>query len=156
MRWGIIAGLFFAISHVAVKYSYDAYGFFNGFVWTKLPIGIFGAMLLLSPTVRAIFNKKTKTTSEKAVSRKRSALIAVNISLGVAGSILLQYAMALGSVSLVNALAGVQYAMLIVVVALMSKFFPKIIKESFTRKEIIQKAVAVFIISIGLFLLLAR
>lgn len=156
MSWGILAGLFFAVSHVAAKYSYDAYGFYNGFVLTKLPIGIFGATLLLSPSVRAIFNKKTKTIPEKAISHKRHALIVVDILLGVVGSILLQYAMALGSVSLVNALAGVQYAMLIVVVAFMSKFFPKIIKESFTQKEIIQKAVAVFIISVGLFLLLAR
>ncbi len=156
LEWGVVAGLFFAVSHVAAKYAYDAYGFYNGFVLTKLPIGIFGLALIINPSIRAIFSKKEQTITEKAASKKRLVLIAVDLAFGVMGSVLLQYAMAIGSVSLVNALAGVQYAILIVVVALMSKFFPKIIKESFTKKEIIQKAIAVFIISVGLFLLLFK
>ena len=154
MSWGIFAGFLFAVSHVAAKYAYDSYGFFNGFVFTKLPIGIFGALLLLSPSVRSIFRKSEKTAAVKQANTKWLTLVYADIGLGIVGTVLLQYAMALGSVSLVNALAGVQYAMLIIIVALISKFFPKIIKESFTKKEIIQKVVAVFIIGIGLFLLL--
>ncbi len=158
-RWlacGVLAVFLFAVSHVAAKYVYDVYGFYNGFIFTKLPIGIFGAFLLFTPSVQAVFNKSEKTTAEKSSGRKQLGLIVIDMTLGVAGSILMQYAMALGSVSLVNALAGVQYAMLIVLVALISKFFPKIIKETFTKKEIIQKSIAVAIISAGLFLLLAN
>lgn len=156
MIWGVLAGFLFAVSHVAAKYAYDLYGFYNGFIFTKLPIGIFGAALLFSPSVRAVFSKKESTTTEKAISHKRFALIVADIGLGVAGSVLIQYAIALGSVSLVNALAGVQYAMLIVLVALISKFSPKILKETFTRNDIIQKVIAVSIISAGLFLLLVK
>lgn len=156
MIWGLLAGFLFAISHVAAKYAYGIYGFYNGFIFTKLPIGVFGAALLLTPSVRATFRKQVKTSAEKTKSRKQIFLVVVDMSLGVAGSIAMQYAMALGSVTLVNALAGVQYALLIVLVALISKFFPKVLKETFTKKEIIQKTVAVSIISIGLFLLLAN
>lgn len=154
MSWGVLAGLLFAVSHVISKYAYDVYGFYSGFVLTKLPIGMFGGVLLLSPSVRALFSKKEKTPADKTRGKKLFILIVGDIVLGVTGGILIQYATSLGSVSLVNALAGAQYAMLIVLVALISRFFPKILKEKFTRKEIIQKAAAVAVISLGLALLL--
>ncbi len=154
IAWGILAGFLFAVSHVTAKYAYDVYGFYSGFVLAKLPIGIFGAALLFSPSVQAVFNKKEKTSAEQIKRRNLIFLVAIDIALGVAGSILIQYAIALGSVTLVNALTGVQYALLIVFVALISKFFPKILKEKFNRREIIQKAVAVGVIALGLSLLL--
>lgn len=153
LEWGILSGVLFAASHVAAKYAYDAYGFYNGFVFTKLPLGIFGVALLLSPSVRSIFQKR-KIVSSKNTNKKQRNLIIIDIGLGVVATVLLQYAMHLGSVSLVNALAGAQYAILIILVALISKFFPSILKETFTKKEIIQKATAVSIIGFGLFLLL--
>jgi len=55
MLLGVFSSLLFAISHVAAKYSYDAYGFYSGFVWTRGFLGVFGILLLLSPSVRKIF-----------------------------------------------------------------------------------------------------
>ena len=174
MAWGVLAGLLFGISHVASKYAYDSYGFYNGFIWTKLWIGVFGGFLLFSPSVRAIFVKNTKvfsslTQESKQVSSPlvrlenknlldeqigRPVLIFTNKFLGVIGVVLIQYAMALGSVSLVNALAGVQYGLLVILVAIISKFWPNIIKETYSKKEIVQETVAVLIIGFGLFLLI--
>lgn len=151
MAWGILAGLLFGISHVAAKYAYNIYGFYNGFVWTKVWIGIFGiALLALSPAVREIFRKKQKSSVKKS---GQSVLIFMNKILGVAGVVIIQYAIALGSVSLVNALAGVQYALLVILVAALSKFWPKLIRESYSKKEIIQEVVAVLIIGYGLVLM---
>ena len=112
--------------------------------------------LLFFPSIRALFHKKPKTDASQARSKKRFILVAGDIALGVTGATLVQYAVALGSVSMVNALAGAQYAILIFLVALISKFFPNILKETFTSKEIVQKIVAVVIISIGLILLLIK
>ncbi len=151
MAWGILAGLLFSISHVTSKYAYDAYGFYNGFVWTKLWIGVFGAMLLFSPSVRALFYKKQKSPNKPP---GQFFLIFTNKFLGVGGVILIQYAIALGSVSLVNALAGAQYALLVIFAALLSKFWPRVLKETYTRKEIFQEAAAVALIGLGLVLLL--
>ncbi len=156
LEWGVLAGFLFAVSHVSAKYAYDLYGFYNGFIFTKLPVGVFGAALLFSPSVRALFAKKEKVATDKIRGNRVFVLVVIDMFLGVTGTILLQYAMSLGSVSLVNALAGVQYAMLIVLVAVISKFFPQVLQETFTRKEIIQKVIAIFIISIGLFLLLVK
>lgn len=154
LGWAVISGFLFAVSHVAAKYVYDGYGFYSGFILTKLPIGVFGATLLLHPEVRAIFSHKQKLDSEKPQKKNQPLLICAGIILGVIGTTLIQFAMSLGSVSLVNALAGVQYAMLIVFVAIVSKFFPNIIKETFTKEQIIYKLIAVSVIGLGLFLLL--
>ncbi len=159
MEWGVLAGFLFAVSHVTAKYVYGIYDFYSGFVWTRLSIGIFGVVLLLSPSVRALFSKKSfagreKISVDKAPGKKQFTLVAGSIALGLVGAILVQYATALGSVSLVNALAGAQYALLIIFVALLSKFWPRVLKETYTRKEILQEILAVAIISFGLVLLL--
>ncbi|HSR89549.1 MAG TPA: DMT family transporter [Candidatus Udaeobacter sp.] len=159
MGWGVLAGFLFAVSHVTAKYSYDVYGFYSGFVLTKFPLGIFGLALLFSPAVRSLFGKKPapEQSADKTTANKKGAYLVIgNMALGVIGTTLVQYAAALGSVSLVNALAGAQYALLIVFVALISKFFPKILKETFTKKEIIQKTTAVAVISLGLVLLFIK
>ena len=151
--WGVVAGLFFALSHVAAKYSYDAYGFYSGFVWTRGALGLVGMFLLLSPSVRAeIFSRKKKTIHQPRINNL--VFVLVNKILGVISVLFIQYAIALGSVSIVNALSGVQYACLIILVFLFSRFRPKIFKELYTRGEIIQEVSAIVIIAIGLGLLL--
>ena len=155
VQWAVLAGLLFAISHVSAKYVYDVYGFFSGFIFTKLPVGVFGAFLLLDPQVRnVLYNKQTPI--KKKTKRNPLLLVALDMALGVAATVLLQYAISLGSVSLVNALAGVQYALLIIFSALISKFFPQIFREDFSAKQILQKGVAVIIIAIGLFFLIFK
>ncbi len=154
LGWAVLSGLLFAISHVASKYAFDSYGFISGFVWTKLPIGVFAASLpLLSADVRALFIKKPDALPQKMPKKKQVLFVGLGVGLGVVATILLQYAMSLGSVSLVNAMSGVQYALLIIFVAIISKFFPFILKETFTRRQIIHKAAAVTVIAFGLLLL---
>lgn len=154
VKWALLAGLLFAISHVSAKYIYDIYGFFNGFIFTKLPVGVVGALLLFHPAVRAVFNTQPKSIPGTMAKKNQILLVAGNMALGVAGTVLLQYAMALGSVSLVNALAGVQYAMLIIFTVLVSKFFPQIISEEFSIQKFIHKILAVLLIAVGLGFLL--
>ena len=81
-------------------------------------------------------------------------MIALDKILAVASLLLIQYAIFLGSVTIVNALAGVQYAFLLILVGVMSKFFPKRFREEYSRAEIIQEIISVLVISVGLILLL--
>ncbi len=154
LGWAATSGFFFAISHVAAKYSFDTYGFFDGFVLTKLPIGILGASLLLNRDVRAIFFKKPNSVPDKIPKKKQLFWVLLGVGLGVLGTVLLQFAMSLGSVTLVNSMAGVQYVLLMIFVALISKFFPSILKETFTKKQLAYKAMSVSVIGFGLLLLL--
>lgn len=153
MLWGVIAGFIFAVSHVASKYAYDTYGFYSGFVWTRFWIGAAGVLLLISPAVRkGVFSgKEDKKTSSG--SKKNIVLVAVNKILGVIGVVAVQYAIAIGSVTVVNALAGVQYVFLMIIVALMSKYWPRIFKEDYTRREIAMEIISILLIAAGLALL---
>ena len=146
----ILASGLFAVSHVSAKYIYDQYGFYSGFVWTRLPTCLVGLMLLISPKVRREIFSKKKSPDGRG---KKIFLVGTNKFLAIVGIGSLQYATAIGSVSLVNALAGVQYAILIIAVAFLSKFAPRLFKEDYGRIEILQEIIAIIFIGIGLVLL---
>ncbi len=157
LDWALLAAVLFAISHMTAKYAFNTYGFVSGFVLTKIPIGFFGLALLGSTTVRQAIFKKTdadRMVAQGPLARYQAVLVGGNIALGAIGAILIQYAMSLGSVSLVNALAGVQYVLLLVIVAGISRWRPQILHETFTKQEIMHKAAAVVCIAIGLLFLL--
>ena len=73
--------------------------------------------------------------------------------LGAFGGILQNYAVALGSVSLVASLQGLQYALLLVLVAVVTFFYPHILKEEYSRKIAMKKIVSVVLIGLGLYFL---
>ena len=62
----------------------------------------------------------------------------------------LNNAIFLGSVSLVNALQGVQYVFLLMIALVLSKQFPQIIKEQISQGAVLQKIMAILLIALGL------
>lgn len=156
--WIIAAGFLFALSNIAAKDLYDHYGFYSGFMWTRLLIGICGLALWLSPAVRASLASRPARhrTGRQWSSFKDVGIFAADKIGGVLGAILIQYAIAAGSVTIVNALSGVQYAFLILVVAGLSRFSPALFKEKYGRGEIKQELLAVAVIVAGLWLVVAR
>lgn len=157
MLWIIVAGILFAVSNLAAKYMYTTYGFYSGLVWTRLAMGVVGILFLLVPRVwNTLFGAKKKSVAKHRFSSTgtRIVTVATDKLLGVVGAVLVQYAVALGSVTLVNALTGAQYAFLIVLVAISSKLFPKLFKEEYTRTEIFQEIAAVACIGVGFALLI--
>ncbi len=155
--YGILSGLFFAVSYVSAKYLYDKYGFMTGFVWSRFFIGISGLFFLFSPETLKSLLRPTwldKIKNKFAVQKnKHTGLIIFNKILAVVAVLFIQYATAIGSVSLVSALGGLQYAVLILGVMLLSRFWPKVFKEDYTPAEMIQEFLAVVLIGVGLILL---
>ena len=159
IAWAVAAGALFALSHVTAKYMYDSYGFYSGFVWTRGAIGLGGLAMIFSSSVRESLRGLGKKNNLEFLNPKsNSKLLVVGLDkiLGVAGVVLVQYAIALGSVTIVNALAGVQYAALVVFVAIISKFAPRLFKEKYERGEMAQEMAAVAIIAVGLGILLVK
>ncbi len=154
MAWGVAAGLFFALSNIASKYIYDGYGFYSGLVWTRGALGICGILLLFSKNVWGTIFIKRKLTSKLQTGKARLLLVGTDKILGVIGVLLVQFAIATGSVTVVNALNGVQYAALVIMVAVMSKFTPKLFKEQYAPSEIIQEILAIILIAVGLGILI--
>lgn len=147
--WGIASGVLFGVSHVASKYLYELYPFITGFVWTRLSIGLVGLGLLLLPSVRSLF-KARKLTKAKKEKRKNSVIIvSITKFLGVLAVITIQYAVSIGSVTLVMAMAGIRHAFLFILVMLFTKFAPSIFKEYATKREILVQTFAILLVVIG-------
>ena len=86
------------------------------------------------------------------MNEKLALLIGLRAVAGFA-FILVNYAIKLGSVTLVNALKGIEYAAVFVLTLLLSRFLPTIIKEFPSRKLIAAKSLGIAGITIGLWLL---
>ncbi len=141
----ILAALFFAGSYVLSKYIYSYHPFINGFIWIRLG-GVIGALILfiLPFSRRAIIR-----TSDK-VKLKTGGLAVVNKGLSGLAFIMLNYAIFLGSVTLINALQGIQYIFLFIIALFLSKKFPSIIREQINQSAVMQKTIAIIFIVTGL------
>jgi len=151
--WAIIAGLLFAVSHVAAKHIYEVYDFITGFAWTRATTGIVGLVTLAFPCVIRSCSRgmKKKRKKEPKTYAKRHALgiVVSDKVLGVVGVVLIQYAIAVGSVTLVNAMSGLQYVLMFLIILFSTKFFPKVFKEYFTKKEKSIQWIALCLVVVG-------
>lgn len=149
--WAIVAALFFAVSNVTAKYLYGQYDFWTAFIWSKATTGLVGIFLLLFPSVwRSFRKKKTKADEPKTYARKHSLfLIGTDKIVSIVAVILIQYAMAIGSVTVVGAMSGIQYVLMFIIIYLLTKFVPKVFKEYFTKREITIEVIALILVLIG-------
>lgn len=153
----VFAAFLFAVSSVTIKLSYEAEGFINGFFFSRI-IGIVTACALLLIDRKALLEAKqaffpSKNQNKKTTPKKRSfasLLIIIGQALGSIGFILVQYAINLGSASIVNALQAVQYAFLVLVAFILAKRAPKLLGEDLTARSIIQKSFGIILAGIGL------
>jgi len=146
--WAIVAGLMFAVSHVTAKYLYELYPFWDAFIWTRATTGLVGIFLLAFPAVQRSFHRQNK---EAKTYGKRHALgiVVFDKILSIGAIVLLQYAIAIGTATLVLAMSGLQYVLMFVFVFLLTKFLPKVFKEYFTKKELKIQTIAIILVVIG-------
>lgn len=148
------SAILFGMSHTLSKYVYSQTEFLTGFVWTRLGSLLAIVLLILIPkNWQAIKQNLKKSSSKKnqKQTKKTGFRFLVGQACGGAAMLLLQYAIFLGSVTLVNALLGLQYAFVFLIVLMTTLFFPKFLKEKFTKELFWQKVIAVILIFIGLY-----
>lgn len=146
--WGIVSGILFAISHLTAKAVYNNTDFWPAFVTTRFTIGVFGLLLLGAPAVwRSFAVKKTKQT-------KRHPLTVVVLTkvLSLFANSAIQYAIALGSVAIVNALAGLQYALMFVGILILNAWRPGFFREYISRRELWLESAALVLVIVGVML----
>ena len=146
--FALLAALLFAGSYVLTKFIFIEESFINGFIWIKLG-GVLGACLLLIPSQ----NRKAIFGISKIVKTKTITLPIFSKLLSACSLILLNYAIFLGNVSLVNALQGVQYVFLLIIAFFFSVKFPKIIKEQINKGTIFKKIIGISFVCLGLIFL---
>ena len=103
------------------------------------------AILLSARERRAIFHQPRQKGRGKT-----AALFFTGQATGALGFVLVNYAISLASVSLVNAMQGVQYGFLLLMVGLLGRKFPKILSERLSGGVLAQKIIAIALISAGI------
>lgn len=147
IKVAITSAFFYSLFFVSTKIAYAYQPFVSSFLWTRLGAFLFALLFLIKISDR----KEIKKMFQKSEPSKSKMLVFINQVIGSGGFVLQNYAIFLGSVVLVNALQGFQYALILIISALLSLFAPKLLNEKFSKRIIIQKSAAVFLIAVGIY-----
>ena len=146
--YAAMSAAFFAISSVLTKYIFEHSNFISGMVWTRMGFFLAALPILLFKKNREVIFNAPKEAGVRNVVLYYSSRIT-----GTAGGFLQNYAVSLGSVSVVNALQGTQFVFLLGLTSFLSVYFPKILKEKINIETIAFKLIAIALISWGLYLI---
>ncbi|MCR4280065.1 MAG: EamA family transporter [Candidatus Komeilibacteria bacterium] len=144
----VLAALLFAIAFASSKFIYDEVGFIPGFIWLK--VGTFtGAILLL------LYGKARREIREQLTTGEKQTGI---IFLGgqIAGAlhfVTVNWAIALGSVTVVNALQGLQNVLVFLIAVVVSIFNPRLLHEEVKGSSLIHKSISIAVATLGVYLL---
>ncbi len=145
----VTSAFFFALYYVLMKNIYLHQPFIGGFVWSRFGTFIGVLFILLVPEWRKLIGER----KEEAKQPKNLGFFLFVRLMAALAFILLNWAISLGNVAMVNALQGVQYLFLILLVLLLSTKFPKILKEELGGGVLIQKIIGIVLVTLGLYLL---
>jgi transporter family protein len=156
----ILSAFLFAVSSISGKAVYDSVGFLGGFVTTRMVAGLTALVMacLIDPMSGAeilsmIKAKKGKKKGEAISGSSAAKLAVIGQVLGGIGFILLQYAISLGSASIVNALQVMQFALLVIVAFILKSKAQTLLGESLNKSVIALKVVALIVMAAGLSLI---
>lgn len=143
------AGIFFAVHYVAIKAVFNITSFDDGFFWSRVAFVFVALSMLLVPRY---FEKIT--TQTKDAGGRGGALVFFNKLLAGISTILILKATELGEVSVVQALGGLQFVFILVIVMAFDRFLPDECAEHTRRTmDLYRKIFFVCIISLGFFML---
>ncbi|HBW73820.1 MAG TPA: hypothetical protein DEF59_00975 [Candidatus Magasanikbacteria bacterium] len=143
-----VSAVLFGLSYTLTKYNFNHQPFVSAFVWMRLGAFLGGVLLLLNARNR----KDILHPSHSAT--KNTGWFFFGQAAGACSFVLVNYAISLANVSLVNALQGVQYVFLLVMVWFLSWIHPRLMHERMHGKALAQKIIAIGIIGAGFALLL--
>ncbi len=141
------ASLYFLLA----KYVYLLLGFWTGFIWMRIGTFLTALLFIFFKDVREdIFRKKP------AFNKKTGSLFLFIQLIGALAFVLQNWAVDLAGMvflPVINALMGIQYVFLFLFSFLLSFKYPRILKEKISKKKVLRKALAIFLIAGGLVLL---
>jgi drug/metabolite transporter (DMT)-like permease len=147
----ILAGIFLALSYVIFKKLYTTDNFINVFIWTRMGVFLGALLLLLFSSFRNRIWESFKNFKKKEKENSETGLLFIfNKLLGGAGSFLFNYAISLGSVTIVNALVATEYVFIFIIGIILSFWFASIFQEEKNWRTILQKIIAIVVIGVGM------
>ncbi len=146
----LASALFFASYYVLIKYIYENQPFIGSFVWSRMGSFIGALFILFVPHWRKFIFKH-----QKGAKTPRNLIFFFSVRLLAAlAFIMLNWAISLGNVALVNSLQGVQFIFLILLVLFLSARYPKVLKEELGRGVLLQKLIGIMLVGAGLYILI--
>ncbi|MBP7061202.1 MAG: hypothetical protein KBA91_04495 [Candidatus Moranbacteria bacterium] len=152
-RFVVIAGVLMGLSFLLLKQGYSGTNFVSGIVWSRFGMFLAGLSLFFVPTFRKQIVAQClgfAHRSERAGST--GALFLLNKGIAGVATFLIAYAISLGSVSFVQALSGMQYLFLLLLMLPLSFRYPDIFGEKLSFLDWAQKVLAIGVIGMGLWL----
>ena len=139
------AGLFFAAHYVTIKGLFDMTSFDNGFFWSRIAFIVVAVSMLLVPGHLVRIHGQTKSTT-----RRGGLLVLGNKLLAGIGTLMVLKATALGSVSVVQALTGLQFIFILLFTLFLGRKTPVPCGENIAcNEDLYHKVVFISIITIG-------
>ncbi len=125
LRFALISGFGFGCMFFFAKLVFNELDFVDGFFWTRIASVVGAFALLAIPAARvAIFHGgRHSTTSAKG-------LLLASKTVGSFSSVLTALAVSLGSVSVVNALSGMQFVFLFLFALVFTVYIPRLRENS--------------------------
>lgn len=155
-RYSILASVLLAFFTMIFKTASGEQNFASVFVWSRLgmTLGAF-SLLLYTPFRREILSMCCRWGTKGRRKRQwgTALVFVVNKVLGGAGYFLLSLAITMGSAVVVQSLASIQYAFVIVLGAIASVLLPKIFHTRIPARFALQMAVALALITAGTILI---
>lgn len=145
-----LASFLFSLNFMFSKLIFVEFGndsFIPGLFW----MSIFGCVIVLCGLLFKDFRKNV-FSGEKIEKDTGITFIFAQIAGGIA-NLTQNYAIQIvpiGYLAIMNSLKGVQYVFLFLVTLFLSFYFPKILKEDFSKEAILQKIVSIAMIVAGL------
>ena len=148
----VAAAVFFAAYYVLMKYIYLHQPFIGSFVWSRLGSFVGVLLMLLVPGWRYLIFKQQQGAWK--LPKNMLFFLAVRL-LASAAFIMINWAISLGNVAIVNALQGAQYLFLFVIILLISNKFPKMLNEQLGGGVLLQKLIGTLMVCLGLYLFIS-
>ena len=147
--YSICAAIFFALMFFTSKLVFMESSFLNGFIWLRVGTILSVFFVMLFPSAR-----KSIFESPLNVSDRISLAFISNKALSALAFFLLNFSISRGSVTVINALQGVEYVFVFLLALIFSFLKPEVLKESFTAEATLQKIFGIALVSIGIAILL--
>jgi drug/metabolite transporter (DMT)-like permease len=148
LGFSLIAALLFAMHFVLSKYIYDQADFINGLFWTR-----WGMFLIALTTLLSAKNRKEIWSARSETSNQQKIAFYTSRGAGGLAGVLQNFAISIGSVTIVNALQSVQFSFVLILTTFLSFKYPKLLKEAITANIILQKLAAICLVIVGLIIL---
>jgi drug/metabolite transporter (DMT)-like permease len=147
--WLSLATAFlFGFAHILSKFSYINLSFGSGFAIRSIGAFLGGLLFLAFHN-----NREAIFATLKGKKKRIDLLFLLGQGCGAASFVLVHYAFSIGSITLVNALAGIQYIFVFMIAIALYKKHPHILEEKITSRILTQKIVSLILISAGIAIL---